>query len=471
MDRLMLIDELFKVDPFSLVNIVVIQKIGLVSAIVCNELEQRQVYWNKKEVKEWYATYADIIKKTGLSKKQVIYAVKKLCDIGLVHSDAPVYKDEIKVKYYRFDFNAKDNFMKSKVDGSVSESYSEDKFIIYSKSLAQKIGPECTLILRDLCTSYREAAKRDNLVDGYWFKYKRSSIAEKINLAENTMSKYINKLVDYKVIDKRRISNSMQLKINDSVLLQLFGFESWEELSAYIDNKQREKDKKKMTTAESKTIRLLDNIKNISGKNWELSFRKVADVEELTASGYTEKQLIDIANYVYENHKDDDEFFNWNSLYKKQTNYWMECINKDSQEEREKLKIKVIVQSICSKMREHTNGKVDWIVDDDKIKLIAKCVNCDEKFTEDELIQFAIGRYDDNTKHRYVMTPFEKLYTEKDNMIKSRELHKKIKYRENKVSDKTYKNEHHNDNVTTENDLRGKIDQDSITGVKGEDYF
>lgn len=428
MKNLDLINDMFTCDAFSQVNIVMIQKLGLAAAIVCNELEQRDNYWTKKNVKEWYATYADLIEKTGLTYKQVVHSVKKLENENIVKTEPPVYQDGIKIKYYDIDFSAKDEFMRSPFDGSVSRNYAPDNFIVYSKKLAQKISPECAILIRDMCRTYIETAKRGKLLDDEWFECKQTKLAKKCGVTPKTMVDYMKKMIAQNIIEVKQAGwpKTSYAKINFDTLLELFDYGSWEEVEETVASKAAQRAQKKMTVAESLTIKLLEEVKKVSGQDWDMTHKKAADIEDRMSEGYTENQLISIIKYTYNHYKDGEyeNLFNWDNLIGQpsKVNYWLKRMAEKADDEKELAYAKLVTEHICNKMKSYSNGEVDWVVDDKKINSIRKILAWEDDINEEDLMNFATSRYDWYKANGKKMKAFSTLFSkdEKENMLNNK---------------------------------------------------
>ena len=488
MDKLKIIDELFTSSPHGQVNIVMIQRAGLTSAIVCDELEQCEDYWiNKRQTVDgwWWTTYQFLMDETGLSKKQIMEAVKKLSNFGIIETSAPKYEDGIKKKHYKMNYTAKDKFIKSDYDGSVSRSYNPTNFIIYNKELAKKIGPEATLLIRDMCRSYIETAKRNNLLEGEWFECRQTKLATKYGVVPKTMCDYIKKMIKQGIIETKQMSwpKTSYVKINFNKLLELYNFGTWQEVSDFLENREEEKAKKKANKVELITRSVLDKVKKVSGQQWNISYDKLASIEARLNEGITEDQLLQVVEDRYKSWLDDKElfekYFNWDGVigsYNSPSTVrgHLDSIRRKDIKEQKKLEAEKVCATICNKMYEHSKGEIEWTVDNKKIESIRVVLGWKENFSEDDLIQFAIGRYDFNKKSGWKMTAFNTLFSnkEKDNMLKARNVRQ---YEETKKLFESKKSKGTNkatfDGVSTKNDLRGKIDQNSITGVQGQDYF
>ena len=444
MDKLKLIDDMFACSACTFVNLVMIQKAGLNAAIVCNELEQEDNYWNKRRMTQdgwWYTTYQNLIDMTSLSKKQIVGAVNKLVEFGIIKTQPPEYKDGIKVKYYKVDFNAKDRFMQSPFDKSVSRNYSPDKFIKYNKELAKQLGPESTIIIRDMCISYINAAKKNNLIDNEWFECEQTKLSKKCGVTPKTMVEYIKKMIQQEIIETRQASwpKHTYARIDFDKLLVLFGYGSWEELEEFLVKRQQEKEQKKQTKVDITTKEVLKKIEQVSGQKWDLTYGKLASIEARLDEGITLKQLLDVVEYRYKWLVDDDElfekYFTWDSLVGsanapsvvKQHLKSIELADKkDKAKEHATAVAKHIIDATAAHAKE-LGESLDWVIDDKNVGAIVTVLNWEEKFTEAELIQFAINRLDHKHENNRKMNSFSTLFSskERENMMNLRKSQKR----------------------------------------------
>ena len=487
MDKLRLIDDMFACEAHGQMNIYMAQKLDLNASIICDELEQCEDYWiNKHKTVDgwWWTTYSFLTEETGLSKKQIMRAVKDLADVGIVQTAAPKYEDGVKKKYYKMDYLAKDEFMRSPYDKSVSRNYKPTNFIIYNKKLGRLIGPGNAVIIRDLCKTYVETAKRNNLFENEWFEANQVKLSKKCGVTRKTMVAYIKDLVAKELIETRLISwpRVTYVKINFNKLLELLGYGSWQELSDHLDFIQAEKAKKNANKVELVTRLVLDKVKKVSGQQWSFTYDKLASIEARLNEGHTQEELLQVVEDRYKSWVEDKElfekYFTWDGVIGRDSspstvNSHLDSIKRKDIKEQKRLEAEKVTATLCAKMAEHSKGEIEWIIDDKKVESIRKVLAWPENFNEEDLLSFAINRYDFNKKSNWKMTAFNTLFSnkEKENMQKNRNARQYEEAKKSLEKTQSKKESREGYGITCENDLRRKIDQDSITGVQGQDYF
>lgn len=482
---------------FSKVHIPMMQKAGISEAIVIDELQQKSNYWevhkeeklkyvdidSKYYIENWFfTTYDEISEKTGLSRKQVIDAVKNLKNLNLIDSECPV-KSEKRTKWYKIHFKVFDDFIKAG-DGSVTKNtYSSDRFIIYNKNLAKKIGPVNTIILSDLYTSYMYTAEINNFVDGEWFPASQRTLSKKLNKTKQTIcNHYIPALADTGVVDvaMKSFPRTTHVKINFDRLYELLEFGRSSEYVSDSFFMQKNEEVVNLSEAELVTRSLLAHAEEISGQNWAFDFYKVSCIEEILKDDITEKQLIQIIDHMYKYYKDADKLdkcFNFANIcgQKSKVKTWLDKIDRDAEKEEEKLYAEKVVYTLYNKMLEHSEGQIKYEIDATKIDMIRKRLS--EELSEAELVEHMISRYDFLKSHGYDVVKncsWTKLFGSKcfDDIQAVRNSKNRASYNPQTKKFKMGNPEQRQGmNINTNNDLRGKIDQNSITGVQGQDYF
>lgn len=480
MDTRKIIDDLFTASPFSQVNIIMMQRSSINEAIVCDQLEQWSNYYEgRHELQDgyFYKTYEELCEDTGLTKKQVVRAVEKLEEkYKLLHTDLTMTNDGKKVKWYKVDFKAIDKFIAAG-DGTVSKNTSSDRFIIYNKKLAQKIGPVSTILIRDMAVTYAETAKMNNLIDGEWFPCKQTKLSKKCGVTTKTMCQsYIKNMIKQGLIEIKKAgwTNQTYAKIDFNRLTELMGYgvgSEYENLKSsdsffYAQNNET------IPEVERITRKILAHVEKISGQKWDFNYVKMAAIEARLEEGFTEDDFIAVIDHMYayymSHEKHFDKYFTWQNLVgtKSKLEDWLKKIERDQEKEEEKLYAEKVAYTLYNKMLEHSGGKIQYEIDSTKIDLIRKRLS--EELTEDELIEHMISRYDHLKEHGYDVVKncsWNKLFGSKcfDEIQTVRNIRLKESVKKNNFKfNKQYKTAADRDPATIKGDNRGRFNQEDL---------
>lgn len=433
------------------------QKLGVHEHIVMQELVSIYDSFIKDHKiamgERFFATYDYISKETGLSPKQVILAVKELEDANLVNPNDPKKgieqytvetedgeKKKIRRKWYKLDTKAYDEYFKAG-DGSYCLGTTERHWIAFNKKIAQKYGPLEAILFEEIYTSYMNGLIANTLVDGQWVYCPQGKLAKKIGKSRQTMvNTYMPSLAKTGLIEVsfRGKNNATHVAVNLQNLYDVLGVEEIFEARPYI---------------EEVTRRILDKVKAVSGEEWELDYDKMADIEKILKLGYTEDQLLEIVENKYNYYKAKgqkaiDEKFHFKNVVGQPSvvEGWLKHIEQEGVKAKDLVEAENITKDICTIMLGFTEGKIKWTVDDTKIDLIRRLITSKEKFTADELIDFALNRYEYNTKQGFKMPTFNNLFSpkEKEHMLKARNT--KI-YNELKQNQKAREQKNTKDNL------------------------
>lgn len=471
------------------VNSILVQKLGINEAIVAGELVQLQHYFAmRRELTDkgyFYVQYEYIEKDTKLTYNQVVRAVKKLEEEKIIDTYLDYDLAGKRIKYYKVDTLRIDDIVRSG-DGSVSmNTIRSDAFIIYSKALAKNIGPTLAVVESDLYTTYMYTAELNNFIDDDWFCVVQDKQAKRLGVTRQTLCKkdgYIDKLIKSGLISKKTcgIKNKSYIRLNFDVLYEMLGYGDKTEYASesfFMDKKPEITD---LSEAELVTRSLLKHAEEISGQAWSFDFYKVSCIEEILKDDITEEQLINIIDHMYKYYKEANKLekcFNFANVVgqKSKVKTWLDKIERDAEKEEEKLYAEKVAYTIYNKMLEISEGKIKYDIDANKIDLIRKRLS--EELTEDELVEHAVSRYNflknsgydvvKNCSWNKLFGPkcFDEIQVVRNNKLRGTYNKDTKKFKLQNAEERS------GVSISTKNDLRGKIDQNDIKGVKGQDYF
>ena len=530
------------------VNIIMIQRIGLKEAITIRRYLKAQNYFAEKNQLSYdgyfFSTYDDIATTTGLSRKQVIAAVKTLeetwlfmgdkkknyhkyyhkhieegmkekeaekqaeidCenefialvnklneDIKSIKEDDHIKEEEknkkiiqlkkdagynrlldtdisiinkVKRKWFKVNGDVYDEFLKDG-NGYICTNTEDEKYwIIYNKNFALKYGPIATIVFSDMYSTFLNAKEDGTLKDEKWFKQTHRKLSQKFGITRQTYSStYLPMLKDAELIEvcKMGWNNNTHIAINEEKLKEILGLK--EVFDALENNNE--------TDVERITRIIIEKAKGY-GEDWHYKFYEYATyIEERLAEGITEKELIDIIDYVHDyycipkNQKYYKTNFTFKYIYGKGRckEQWISMKNGEA-----------ATKNILFKIQQITNNKFVWDISEKKVNLIRR--RLDNGISEQDLINFVENRYNHLSKDpdcKYTNFTFEKLFAdENEDQIRA---YLNSKTPKANYSNKSYKHQNPEErsgiHLNTNADKRGVLTQAEVARreAEGEEVF
>lgn len=227
------------------VNRRIIEKFGFHEAILLKELQGLEDCWaGKNSLTEegfFYVFYEFLIQDIGLTKAQIIPALKNLEDNNLI--ETKIYnKGKKKIKYYKVNGWEVDKYYFIDGRSHSEQSENEKNFIFFNKYLAQTLNPMAAIIIGDLMSSLQYTITIGNLIEERFFYYKQNSLAKKLGVCRQYISKQLKLLEDKGFIEQKQGGYPKQtiISINIKKLTEFLQMEPYQcielETMAYIKN-------------------------------------------------------------------------------------------------------------------------------------------------------------------------------------------------------------------------------------------
>ena len=141
---------------------------------------------------------------------------------------------------------------------SLLKMLASDNFIVVNKSLIKKIGLDAAVILGELASEYCYWIDHDGLVEGFFYSTVEN-IEDKTGLSSHSQRQAINKLVELKAIEVRKMGLPAKryIRVNEQQVIDIFNDKSLKFLTTGDSNFERQE------------VEILNVNKNIENNNIE----------------------------------------------------------------------------------------------------------------------------------------------------------------------------------------------------------